>query len=312
MKNKSQYIIILLFNLFLSQDLIAPDLNSEELIEYLNSNYKTNNVLTYGSARDTMYSKIDNIDGEVFGIYTNYYTILDPLEDPSIDLYNNGMNCEHLWPQSLGASNSPMKSDMHHLRPCKENVNTSRGNKPFSDIPDNQTNTWYWLEYQYSGIPQNNIDQFSESGSSYFEPREDVKGDIARSLFYFYTMYSSVADNDFFEIQKETLLQWHYQDLPNDLENERTWHIASYQDNLPNPFVIDSTLVRRSYFYVEPTIQGDINNDNNVNIIDVVILVDFILGYQSLNDNQMIQANMNNDNTVNIIDVVLLVESILY
>ena len=312
MKKKCQYIIILFFNLFLSQDLIAPDLNSEELIEYLNSNYKTNNVLTYGSARDIMYSEIDNIDGEVFGIYTNYSTILDPLEDPSIDLYNNGMNCEHLWPQSLGAGNSPMKSDMHHLRPCKENVNTSRGNKPFADIPDNQTNTWYWLNYQYSGIPQNNIEQFSESGSNYFEPREDVKGDVARSLMYFYTMYSSVADDDFFNIQKETLLQWHYQDLPDDSENERTWSIASYQDNLPNPFVIDSTLVRRSYFYVEPTIPGDINNDNNVNIIDVVILVDFILGYQSLNDNQMIQANMNNDNTVNIIDVVLLVESILY
>ena len=54
MKNKCKYIIILIFNIFLSQELIAPDLNSEELIEYLNSNYKTNNVLGYGPARDIM------------------------------------------------------------------------------------------------------------------------------------------------------------------------------------------------------------------------------------------------------------------
>ena len=30
---------------------------------------------------------------------------------------------------------------------------------------------------------------------------------------------------------KETLLQWHYQDLPNTSENDRTWDIANYQDN---------------------------------------------------------------------------------
>ena len=51
---------------------------------------------------------------------------------------------------------------------------------------------------------------------------------------------------------------------------------------LPNPFIVDSTVVRRCYFYSPPVLQGDINNDNNVNIIDVVILVDFILGCTNL------------------------------
>ena len=312
MKNKFIYTIILFLNSLVSQDLIAPNLHSGSLIDYLNNNYKTNSVLSYSAARDTLYSIIDNNNGQVFGIYTNYSTTLNNAIDPSTDLYNNGMNCEHVWPQSLGASNSPMKSDMHHLRPCKENVNSSRANKPYGEIPDNQTNTWFWLNYQYNNIPQNNIDEFSESGSSNFEPREDVKGDISRSIFYFYTMYTNVADDNFFNEQKETLLQWHYQDLPNMNEIERTWGIANYQDGYPNPFVVDTTLVRRCYFYIEAGLQGDINNDNNVNIIDVVILVDFILGYQSLNDNQIEQANMNNDGTVNIIDVVMLVESILY
>ena len=66
----------------------------------------------------------DNNNGDVFGVYTNYSVTLTEGMDPSIDLYNNGMNCEHVWPQSMYEiiSANHMKSDMHHLRPCKENV----------------------------------------------------------------------------------------------------------------------------------------------------------------------------------------------
>ena len=125
MKKKIQYIIILLLYPALCQELIAPNLHSQELIDYLNSNYKTNSVLSYSAARDTLYSIIDINNGQVFGIYTNYSTTLTEGNDPSIELYENGMNCEHLWPQSMYEiiSSNLMKSDMHHLRPCKENVN---------------------------------------------------------------------------------------------------------------------------------------------------------------------------------------------
>ena len=136
MKNKYKYIILFFLQGLIAQDIIAPHLTSDDLINFLNLNYKTNTVLGYGDARDTMYSVIDNNNGSVFGIYTNYSVILNNEIDPSTHLYNNGMNCEHLWPQSLGAENEPMKSDMHHLRPCKENVNSSRGNKPFDEIYD--------------------------------------------------------------------------------------------------------------------------------------------------------------------------------
>ena len=43
-----------------------------------------------------------------------------------------------------------------------------------------------------------------------FEPREDHKGDAARAMFYYYAMYSEIADHDFCEIQKERLLNWKY------------------------------------------------------------------------------------------------------
>ena len=99
------------------------------------------------------------------------------------------MNCEHIWPQSMyeTITNNNMKSDMHHLRPCKENANSYRSNKPFNESPDNTTNNWLWLSYNYSNIPSNNISEYSENNSTIFEPREDVKGDIARAVGYKWT-----------------------------------------------------------------------------------------------------------------------------
>jgi hypothetical protein len=48
--------------------------------------------------------------------------------------------------------------------------------------------------------------------------------------------------------QREDLKQWHRSDSPDADEITRTWAIAGYQDNCPNPFVIDTSLVTRAYF----------------------------------------------------------------
>jgi len=160
------------------------------------------------------------------------------------------MNCEHVWPQSMYEviTTNIMKSDMHHLRPCKENANSYRSNKPFGESIDNQTNNWLWQSYNLTSIPSSNINEYSENGSDIFEPREAVKGDIARAMFYFYAMYSDVANDEFWELQKETLMDWNYYDEADEIETERTWKIAEYQDELPNPFVLDSTLARRIWY----------------------------------------------------------------
>ena len=48
--------------------------------------------------------------------------------------------------------------------------------------------------------------------------------------------------------QKEILRDWHEQDPINNDEIERTWKIAAYQQNKPNPFILDETLINRSFF----------------------------------------------------------------
>ena len=313
MKSKS-IIILFIFQSLLFNQVIGEGLYLDDLLTYLKNNYTTSNVLSYNSARDVLYGDIESElnDGQVFCIYTNYSINLPNGVDPSSYLYDNGMDCEHLWPQSMGASSSPMKSDMHHLRPCRSNVNSSRGNKPYNEINDNATNTWYWLNIQSSNIPSSNINEYSETNSTYFEPREESKGDVARSIFYFYTIYENVANDIFFNTQKDVLYQWHIQDPPTNIEIDRTWAIAAYQNNIPNPFIIDHSLIERAYFYTEPEYNlGDLNLDALINVVDVVLLVNYILGIDTLSNDSIQLADLDSNELINIVDVVTLINIIL-
>jgi len=56
------------------------------------------------------------------------------------------------------------------------------------------------------------------------------------------------SDTSFWKGQIDTLLAWHYRDIVDARELTRTNKIATYQQNKPNPFIIDTTLARRIYF----------------------------------------------------------------
>ena len=250
-------IVFSLFNLFSvhAQTIIGEGLTGQPLLIHVVNNYKTSTTLGYTDARDILYGTIDLKDGnQLSGVYTGYTITLDPLLDPSTDAYNQGINCEHTWPQSMGAGNEPQKSDMHHLFPCKSNVNSSRGNDPYAEIPDIETDTWYRNDYSQETIPTEYIDEFAEKynppNADYetFEPREDHKGDAARAVFYFFCMYNDVADTNFWNEQKDYLIDWHYYDEVDTWELDRTWTIASYQQDQPNPFILDSSLARRIWY----------------------------------------------------------------
>ena len=101
-----------------AQDIIGSELFEDELIDFLRENYKTTSTLGYTNARDTLYLRIDRIDGQVKGVYTNYAVDLPETGvDPSTHLYENGINCEHVWPSSMYGGQEPLISDMHALRP---------------------------------------------------------------------------------------------------------------------------------------------------------------------------------------------------
>lgn len=234
---------------------VFPDKTGVELRQLVVENFRPFNVLSYGEARDTLYGIVYNVNDSIAGIYSNHKRYLKPGEDPTTYLFDdgkpNGINAEHSYPQSKGAGSGNPRSDMHHLFPSRVAANSARGSLPFGEVNDSSTDTWFYLTVESGSIPSNTtIDLYSEKGQGKWEPRESVKGNIARAIFYFYTMYQTQADGadpNFFEAQREDLCSWHQEDPVDQKEWERSKMIAKWQDDRSNPFVLDCTLAYRLY-----------------------------------------------------------------
>ncbi len=262
---------ILLFSISVQAqtDQIAPTLTKAELIDYLQDNYSVTDPLGYNSARDAMYGSIDNKNGDIVCVYTGF-TIQANTRG---DAFAKGINTEHTWPQGMFGEAEPMRGDIHHLFPTLVEVNSERSSDPFGEIPDNETTSWWYLDNKGSqtSIPTSNIDLYSEEISGRFEPREDHKGNVARAIFYFWAIYQNTAgvsdDASFFDGMKDVLLDWHDLDPVDAAEVQRSLGAESAQGNR-NPFVHDTTLVRRAFFdggVIEPVdvpnpVIGEITN----------------------------------------------------
>ncbi|MCY1144275.1 endonuclease [Actinoplanes sp. Pm04-4] len=144
-------------------------------------------------------------------------------------------NREHVWAKShgdFGTAAGP-GTDLHHLRPEDVGVNSLRDNKDF----DNGGSA-------VASAPGN----FTDGDS--WEPRNAVKGDVARMIFYMAVRYEGGDSWPDLEVDNATgsgtaprigrvsaLLQWNAQDPPDAFERNRNQIIyASYQHNR-NPFI---------------------------------------------------------------------------
>ena len=225
---------------------LFPDLEGDDLLEELEDNYAPSTVLTEDLGKDLLYSQIDNRNDTVRCVYTGYEIYLDPNLDPSQGVFAQGINLEHTYPKSK-LVNGPSERDLHHLYPTLADVNQRRGSLPFRELADSQVDEWYINQQTFLNVPTSNIDAYSEYQSNIgFEPREDHKGNVARAMFYVYTLYPSAADVTFFQQQRVTLCNWHFLDPADEAELERSNRVAVYQGT-PNPFVLDCTLPQRSY-----------------------------------------------------------------
>lgn len=227
-----------------AQGSIGQGLTGTALRQHLRTTYTPTTILSYVSAREHMFETIDDLDGdnELVGVYTGTPFHAVSIPDHTV------VNCEHTWPQSMFQGNG-MKSDIHHLYPTFSVINSTRSNKPFGEINDQQVDDWCGPGNNRSASPpEENIDEYSESDSTHFEPREAHKGNVARSMLYFATIYelrnNKSGWQQWFEAQLPTLLAWHQQDAVDQAERDRTVAIAGVQGN-PNPFVLDPTLAER-------------------------------------------------------------------
>ncbi len=147
----------------------------------------------------------------------------------------NEWNREHVWAKSHGdfGTSAPAGTDAHHIRPTDVSVNSTRGN----------------LDFDMGGNPVSEAPGCYVDGDS-FEPRDAVKGDVARMIFYMATRYEGGSGEPDLEVvdrvntypnpehgKLSVLLQWNQQDPPDDFEMNRNDVIYyDYQHNR-NPFI---------------------------------------------------------------------------
>lgn len=200
------------------------------------------------------------IKGHTTFSYTTVWDILrDTDEDPnnsdnvlllysgwSYSKLSNGggvsdWNREHTWPKSHGSfdTNAPAGTDVHHLRPTDVSVNGARGSL------DNDNGGTQYIDgdgatqcYRVDGIS--------------WEPWDEVKGDVARMMFYMATRYDGdPADHGGLDLElQETIptsgpnlgklsvwLTWHDNDLVSDWERQRNDKIYTNWQGNRNPFI---------------------------------------------------------------------------
>lgn len=179
------------FSTLHSQEIIFPGLHGDSLITEIRNYYTPKTVIPYDQARTNLYNEIFLHNDSLECFYSGYKIPVPPGTNILAWTAKYGIQTEHLYPRSLGSAAMPALGDLHHLVPSKSTINTMRKNAPFSDIPDNKTKYWLLGDKVFTRPNQKLIDQYSESASNVFEPRESIKGDIARALFYFYSIYAA-------------------------------------------------------------------------------------------------------------------------
>jgi len=242
-------------------------LTGEALKTKLNTIIDNHTELSYDDAKEAL--KITDEDPEnsnnVICLYTGWsYGKND---------FGNGTyqwNREHVWSQSHGnfGYDPAAGTDIHHLRPTDASVNSTKGNKDFNNggthyIDNSGPTNCYYTTYSW-------------------EPRDDVKGDVARMIFYMAVRYegyggdpdlelvdyiNSSPDNEPYYGNLTTLLQWHTQDPVDDWEiNRNNLIYSNYQGNR-NPFIDHPEFVYAVWVGLLPEPSNYVNNFSSHNII---------------------------------------------
>ncbi len=244
---------LLLTSLALAQSAPPDNLTGQQLRNWLKTNWYDglHRTLGYDGARQQMFGYVDAVAGKVACVYTGYTV------NSGFTTTLGNVNTEHTIPQSFFNEKNPMRSDIHHLFPTHETANNIRGNLPFGEIPDNQTEKWLGSTQGGSNYvslttkPSSNADLYSEWQPTLFEPREDHKGNVARAVFYFYTMYPTEAGSITRLGNLDTLYKWHLIDPVDQAERERNSRIAQKQGN-KNPYIEYPEIVGRAWGFVSP------------------------------------------------------------
>ena len=215
-------------------------LEGEELKEELHNIIKDHTSFSYTTTKSILRDSDEdpNNPSNIILIYTgNSIDKFDFSSNFEADFWNR----EHVWPKSHGDFDAgdpfevPLYTDAHNLKPVDASMNTIRGEKDF----DNGGET----------VLNGTITTSCLTTSSTFEPRDEVKGDVARMILYMDVRYEGGSNEpNLVPVDGlttypnpqigvlSTLLEWHELDPPDAFEKRRNDVIYEWQGNR-NPFI---------------------------------------------------------------------------
>jgi endonuclease I len=186
-------------------------------------------------------------DNTIMDIYSENPTGTDPViynystnQCGTYTMQGDCYNREHIVPQSVFGSLSPMQSDAHFVVPVDGYVNGQRSNNPHGNVA---VANWTSLNGSKRGTSA-----VAGYTGTVFEPINEFKGDIARMYFYFATRYENVIASYSFPMFNGTsnqvfttsflnmLLAWHTQDPVSAREIARNNAVYALQNNR-NPYI---------------------------------------------------------------------------
>lgn len=210
-------------------------------------------IISSGEITRYSYSQVTNLLKELDEDLNNSENIMCVLTGRSMakDTFGEngryGWNREHIWPKSHGfnAEGLSAYTDLHHMRAAEAYTNSTFHNDYDYGVVEGGASDDYGNKYV------NKTD--SPTGYAMYEPRDAVKGDIARMIMYMDVRYEgddlsdnielSIAENNSSPSSLEgyigsldVLLQWHINDPVDDLERRRNDMVYEKQGNR-NPFV---------------------------------------------------------------------------
>ncbi len=137
----------------------------------------------------------------------------------------NDWNREHTWAKSHGNFDTATGpgTDLHHLRPTDVTVNSARGHLDFDEGGSEYTDG---SRYGQSG---------SHSTGNYYdgnswEPRDAVKGDVARMMFYMAVMYENSGGYDFVDLELNDQVDNYPERFIGRLSVLKAWNLADPVD----------------------------------------------------------------------------------
>ena len=151
-----------------------------------------------------------------------------------------GANREHVWPKNGGKAfpaSSKCGSDAHHLRPCDQQLNSTRGSYSFGEVAQTAGN----IVKQDGSTTYDNL---CYKSGSFFYPGVGYRGATARILMYVQTRWGNNYNLTFVDGSGsnktigdfDTLYKWHLEEPPTREEIYRNNCVAAIQGNR-NPFI---------------------------------------------------------------------------